>query len=101
MDITMYTRKTCYYCVRVKKLLQSKEMPYTEMDISNRDDPRQEMIERSSRYTVPQIFINSVAIAGHDGMVLLDEMGRLDVEGELESRNTADEALRPSVNSPP
>ena len=51
MDVTIYTRETCPYCIWAKRILQAKGVDFTEIEITNRPALRQEMIERSSRHT--------------------------------------------------
>ena len=76
--IEIYSTQNCPYCVRAKTLLQSKGLDYEEVDISSDPERMQEMIERSGRRTVPQIFINEQAIGGFDELTQLNAMGELD-----------------------
>ena len=57
-DIEIYTQDTCPYCQRAKGLLNELGLSYTEYEVSFDADKRAEMISRSQRYTVPQIFID-------------------------------------------
>ncbi len=61
-DIEIYTKQWCPYCAKAKALLKSKELTYREIDITSDTDRGQEMIERSQRRTVPQIFIEDQSI---------------------------------------
>ena len=61
-----------------KSLLDSKGVAFTEIEITNNADLRNEMILRSSRHTVPQIFINDTPIGGFDEISNLDANGKLD-----------------------
>lgn len=77
--IQMYTTAACPYCVAAKGLLARKG--FTAIDEVRVDlDPgrRDEMIERTRRRTVPQIYINGQHVGGHDDMVALDRAGKLD-----------------------
>ena len=78
MAIEIYTTDWCPYCDRAKNLLQSKGLQYTEIDVTNDDLRRQEMINRSQRRTVPQIFINGENIGGSDDLAHLATSGELD-----------------------
>ena len=80
MTIEIYTTDWCPYCERAKTLLQSKDLPYTEIDVTDDAARQQEMIERSQRRTVPQIFIDGEAIGGSD------ELAQLAATGELAQR---------------
>ena len=52
----MYTRPTCFWCVRAKHLLESKGISYRDLDINN-DDLRKELkIKAPGIKTIPQIF---------------------------------------------
>ncbi len=77
-DIVMYTTAMCPYCVRAKMLLQRKGMSWDERRIDIDDALMSEMLQRSNRRTVPQIFIGDQHVGGYDDMAELDAMGRLD-----------------------
>lgn len=77
--IEMYTTAVCPYCVAAKGLLTRKGVTQVEeirVDLS--PDRRDEMMSRSRRRTVPQIFIDGVHVGGHDELVALDRAGKLD-----------------------
>ena len=77
--ITMYSTSVCPYCVRAEQLLASKGQ--TAIDKVRVDlDParRAEMMERTGRRTVPQIYIGAVHVGGYDDLVALDRAGKLD-----------------------
>ena len=77
--VEIYTKFACPYCVRAKHLLDSKGVAYTEYDVTMGGAKRDEMVSRASRArTVPQIFINDVAIGGSDDLRGLDNNGKLD-----------------------
>ena len=77
-DIVMYTTAMCPYCVRAKMLLQRKGMQWEEKRIDIDHALMSEMVERSNRRTVPQIFIGDRHVGGYDDMAELDAMGQLD-----------------------
>ena len=74
----MYTTGWCPFCERAKALLQRKGLAYREIDVE--DDPkfREEMVKRSGRRTVPQIFIGERHVGGWDELSALDRAGGLD-----------------------
>lgn len=77
--VEIYTKFGCPYCVRAKQLLDSKGVRYTEYDVSTGGAKRAEMVARSpGARTVPQIFINDLAIGGSDDLRALDSSGKLD-----------------------
>ena len=78
MSITIYTTPTCPYCTAAKTLLRNKQAGFTEIDVSTRPELREEMVSRSGRRTVPQIFIGTTHVGGYDDLAELDGAGRLD-----------------------
>lgn len=76
--ITLYTKGYCPFCHRAKALLDSKSAAYEEFDITSSPDLRAEMIQRSGRMTVPQIFIGGRHIGGSDDLTSLERAGKLD-----------------------
>jgi glutaredoxin 3 len=77
-EILMYSKQTCPYCLMAKRLLTQKGQAWTEVDIEAEPGRRDEMIERSGRWTVPQIFIDGEHIGGFDELSALEHSGKLD-----------------------
>ena len=77
-DVLMYTTRFCPYCMRAKSLLESKNVTFTDIDVDADPGRRLEMMERSGRRTVPQIWIGEQHIGGFDDMYLLERQGVLD-----------------------
>jgi glutaredoxin 3 len=77
--VVVYTTTICPYCVRAKALLQRKGVDYEELHIEGNRELMREMLERSKRRTVPQIFIDDYHVGGYDDLAELDVLGRLDV----------------------
>ncbi len=78
MSIVIYTRDSCPYCAMAKRLLHSKGVEWTEIDIEAEPGRREEMIERSGRMTVPQIFVGETHVGGFDELSALESAGKLD-----------------------
>ncbi len=77
--VEIYTTRICPYCRRAKALLEKKGVAYKEIDVSDDDQLRQQMVERAGgRRTVPQIFIHGEPIGGSDDLHALEAEGRLD-----------------------
>jgi glutaredoxin len=55
--IEIYSKEWCPYCTKAKALLRSKKLEYVEIDVTSDATSELNMIERSQRRTVPQIFI--------------------------------------------
>lgn len=76
--ITIYSKQTCPYCDMAKRLLASKGQTWTEIDVEADARRRDEMIERSGRRTVPQIWIGERHVGGFDDLAELERAGQLD-----------------------
>lgn len=78
-DIIIYTTDYCPYCNRAKDLLKRKNQKYQEIDVTEDDALREEMVQKAGgKRTVPQIFINDRHIGGFDDLSALDRRGELD-----------------------
>lgn len=78
-QIDIYTKFGCGYCARAKRLLDSKDVEYTEFDITMGGPKRDEMRERApNATTVPQIFIGEHHVGGSDELAALERDGKLD-----------------------
>lgn len=85
--IQVYSTNQCPWCVRAKSLLQAEGLNYEEIDVSANQDRLLEMMERSGRRTVPQIFIDDVSIGG------FDELSQLDLS-EIKAKKSANDDHR-------
>ncbi|MCB1859889.1 MAG: glutaredoxin 3 [Gammaproteobacteria bacterium] len=94
--VLMYTTAICPYCVRAKALLKKKGIDYDELRIDGDRAVMREMLERSKRRTVPQIFIDDYHVGGYEDLVELDAFGKLDsllgLKPHLEPDVTQEEA---------
>lgn len=78
-EIELYTTRSCPYCIRAKRLLDSKNVTYKEIGVDMSPERRSEMMQRAKgSHTVPQIFIDQQHIGGCDDMMRLEREGRLD-----------------------
>ena len=75
--VIIYTTAWCPYCIRAKQLLDSKNVQYTEIDVSE-SDARSKMTSLTGGTTVPQVLINGQATGGCDELHALDRSGKLD-----------------------
>jgi glutaredoxin 3 len=76
--VTLYTSGWCPYCQRARGLLKQKNLLFDEINVEDDDKFREEMIARSNRRTVPQIFIGDKHVGGCDDLFELDRSGELD-----------------------
>jgi glutaredoxin 3 len=76
--VTIYLTDWCPYCSRAKDLLSRKSVAVTEINVEAEPKFREEMIARSNRRTVPQIFIGDKHVGGCDDLFALEQSGELD-----------------------
>ena len=76
--IVVYATGWCPYCQRVRALFAKRGLEFTEIDVDEDGKLREEMIARSGRRTVPQIFIGDEFVGGCDDLLALDGSGELD-----------------------
>jgi len=88
--IEIYTKVWCPYCRRTKAMLKSLGLDYTDYDITDNEELQQEMVERSGKKTIPQIFINDQNIGGYDSLIELVSSGGLDDMIEFERPNCSE-----------
>jgi len=76
-EVLVYTTKQCPFCDRAVDLLSKKGIGYTEIRIDEEPSRREEMEQKSSRKSVPQIFVGETHVGGFDDMYMLESEGRL------------------------
>ncbi|MFT4718090.1 MAG: glutaredoxin 3 [Rickettsiales bacterium] len=67
-NVEVYTSKICPYCVRAKKMLNDRDIPYKEIKIDSAQLMEEMLIRSGGRKTVPQIFIDDKHIGGSDDL---------------------------------
>lgn len=77
--VLMYCTAVCPYCDRAEQLLKRKGIQEIEkIRVDLHPEQRVEMMEKTGRRTVPQIYINGTHVGGYDDMAALDQDGKLD-----------------------
>ena len=76
--VVIYTTRFCPYCIRAKSLLDDKKVSYREIAVDNKPQLRQEMIKKSGRRTVPQIWVGDRHVGGCDELMALERSSKLD-----------------------
>ncbi|MEO1244958.1 MAG: glutaredoxin 3 [Pseudomonadota bacterium] len=76
--VRMYATEYCSYCGAARMLLTKKGVAYDELLVSRDPALRDEMLTRSGRTSVPQIFIGDTHVGGFDDLYSLDASGELD-----------------------
>ena len=77
-ETLIYTSKICPYCIMAKRLLDQKAVKYTEINVDEKDYLREEMMAKTKRRTVPQIFIGDLHVGGYDELYALERQKKLD-----------------------
>lgn len=77
-QVVMYSTTVCPYCSMAERLLKSRGVSdIQKILIDNNEALRAEMIEKTNRRTVPQIFIGNTHVGGFDDLSALDKAGKL------------------------
>jgi glutaredoxin 3 len=77
--VLMYSTGVCAYCVAAERLLKAKGVAdIQKIRVDLLPDRRIEMMERTGRRTVPQIYIGDAHVGGYDDLVALDQEGQLE-----------------------
>lgn len=77
-EIILYSTDYCPYCKYARQLLDKKGLQYKVIAVDTDPEKREEMVQKSGRMTVPQIFINDKPIGGYDDLYALETSGQLD-----------------------
>ena len=89
--VLMYTTAVCPFCIRAKQLLKARGVSVIdEVRIDLDPDRRDEMMQKTGRRTVPQIYIGATHVGGCDDLYALEDAGKLDAL--LNAPATADPA---------
>jgi glutaredoxin 3 len=76
--ITMYTTAMCPFCVRAERYLGAKGVTsIAKIRVDLDPGERVEMMKKTGRRTVPQIYVGDVHVGGYEDLVALDQAGRL------------------------
>ena len=76
--VTIYTSSFCGYCMRVLDLLQRRGIEYTEISVEDSPGIRDELVARSGRRTLPQIYVGERYLGGAEELAAMDRSGELD-----------------------
>lgn len=77
-EVIIYSSKYCPFCSRAKSIFQQKSVAFKEIDVDVNSKFKKEMIEKSGRRTVPQIWIGENHIGGCDDLMDIQSSGVLD-----------------------
>lgn len=92
--ITIFSIEDCPHCLRTKRALKERDIPYTEVSLTTHPHRRNDMLSLSDRLTVPQVFFNEKHVGGAD-----DTLAVLEQQWE-QTNNNDDENSNPADSSP-
>ena len=78
MKVLMYTTAVCPYCLLAERLLVAKGVQIEKVRVDVDPARRLEMMEKTGRRTVPQIYVGETHVGGYDDLAALDRAGKLD-----------------------
>ncbi len=86
--VEIYTKSWCPYCARAKADLDRQGVSYQEIDVTTDTVRELEMVNRSQRHSVPQIFIDGGHLGGSDDLLAAETSGLLDrlLAGQTEGK---------------
>jgi len=76
--VTMYMTGSCPYCMMAERLLREKGAQIDKIRVDLEPQRRTEMVARTRRRTVPQIYIGEHHVGGYDELYALEREGTLD-----------------------
>ena len=78
--VLMYSTAVCPYCIMAERLLKAKGVENIEkIRVDLQPQLRAEMMQKTGRRTVPQIYIGDTHVGGFDDLSDLDRAGKLDL----------------------
>jgi glutaredoxin 3 len=77
-NVVIYTTRICPFCIRAKQVLDGKGVEYREIAVDANPELRLDMMEKSGRRTVPQIWIGETHVGGFDDLWSLERRGDLE-----------------------
>jgi glutaredoxin 3 len=78
VKVIMYTTAMCPYCQMAERLLRAKGVDVEKVRVDLEPARRVEMMEKTGRRTVPQIYVGDTHVGGYDDLAALDRAGKLD-----------------------
>ena len=76
--VKVYTSSFCGHCMRAMDLLQRRGIEYTEISVEDSPGLRDELLARSGRRSLPQVYLGERYLGGADELAMMDRSGELD-----------------------
>ncbi|MFZ2523507.1 MAG: glutaredoxin domain-containing protein [Minisyncoccia bacterium] len=73
--VTIYSTPTCHFCHDAKEFFKENKIEFTDYDVANDAEKRQEMLQRSGQLGVPVIFVGEEMVLGFDKPKLTELLG--------------------------
>lgn len=77
MQVIIYTKELCSYCILAKNLLDSMAVKYEAIDLTNNRDLHVKLAEKTGQNTVPYIYIDNNFIGGYQDLQKLNRSGKI------------------------
>ena len=77
MDIIIYSKSGCIFCIKTKELLEENQLHYKQVELSNNRDLHLKLAKQTGQTTVPYIFVNNEFIGGFQDLQNLIKRGKL------------------------
>ena len=77
-NIRVYSGPNCPYCDKAKALLRRKGVEFEEIDVQVDPEAMKQVIEKTGKRTIPQIFIDDFHVGGCDDLYAYEELDKLD-----------------------
>ena len=77
-QITVYMTEPCSFCARVKGLLKTRELEFTEVNLAKDPEGRAELARRTGMMSFPQVLIGDRLLGGFTEVKAAADSGRLD-----------------------
>ena len=78
VEVVIYSKDYCPYCEAAKRLFNSKNINFKEVNVSKNQEALQEVKRQTNHQTVPQIFVGGKFLGGYQEVRALDDEGKLD-----------------------
>lgn len=76
-DVTIYSSDACPYCTAAKRVLSARGIEYDEITLALDAEGRRALVERTGRWTFPQIFVDGELVGGYHDLLAFVLAGRL------------------------
>ena len=77
MQVIIYTKEGCLYCMMAKDLLAESKIIYEAIDLGSDLDLRKKLVEKTKQTTIPYVFINNKFIGGYNDLLKLKKENKL------------------------